>query len=98
VKEVKSLSGVNVTTAYTYDLLGRLTGLTDPLGSQWVYTYDALGRRTSASDPDLGLWTYSYDAKGRLVRQTVSNRTPAKALVNRTYEAHNGLRTEGTST
>jgi RHS repeat-associated protein len=70
VKEVRTLNGESVPTSYNYDLLGRLTGITDPLGNQWTYSYDALGRRISASDPDLGVWSYGYDAKGRLVSQT----------------------------
>ena len=41
-------------TEFGFDLLGRLTKITDPAGQIWIYGYDALGNRTSASDPGLG--------------------------------------------
>jgi RHS repeat-associated protein len=64
------LGAMTVSTRYQYDLLGRLTGLTDHDDNQWTYTYDSLGRRTAVSDPDLGNWSYVYDAAGRLTDQT----------------------------
>jgi RHS repeat-associated protein len=75
VREDRLLNSASVSTRYQYDLLGRLTGLTDNAGNQWAYTYDSLGRRLTASDPDLGLapandWTYQYDDAGQLVEQT----------------------------
>ncbi|MER8753982.1 hypothetical protein NKH57_33305, partial [Mesorhizobium sp. M1050] len=67
---VRDIGGLNLPETRTYDLLGRLIGVTDPGGSTWTYTYDMLGNRLSASDPDLGTWTYIYDAANRLVSQT----------------------------
>jgi RHS repeat-associated protein len=69
IRSDRTLGGATVSTHYQYDLLGRLTGLTDNAGNQWSYTYDSLGRRLSANDPDLGAWTYSYDDAGRLTLQ-----------------------------
>jgi RHS repeat-associated protein len=72
-----------VTTRYTRDVLGRITGVTDPKLNQWSYSFDQLGRRTQVSDPDLGTWNYTYDAASRLVTQT-----DAKAQVTTlTYDA-----------
>jgi RHS repeat-associated protein len=59
-----------VITRYTRDLLGRVVGVTDPLGNQWAYAYDQRGNRIAVNDPDLGIWSYIYDAAGRLTSQT----------------------------
>ena len=68
---VQSMLGGAVITEYrTYDVLGRLTNVTDTDGARWAYTYDLLGNRLTASDPDLGSWSYAYDNDSRLVRQT----------------------------
>ncbi len=83
IRTDRLLGSTTVTTKYQYDLLDRLTGLTDHAGNQWTYTYDSLGRRTAVSDPDLGDWSYVYDAAGRLTDQT-----DAKGQVTRlTYDA-----------
>ncbi|WP_198032228.1 RHS repeat-associated core domain-containing protein [Mesorhizobium sp. LNHC252B00] len=66
---VRDFAGLQLADIRTFDLLGRLIGVTDPGGSTWTYTYDMLGNRLSASDPDLGTWTYVYDAANRLVSQ-----------------------------
>lgn len=60
------------TTRITRNLLGRVTGITDPIGAVWSNVWDSLGRRLTAVDPDLGTWTYTYDAAGRLLTQTDS--------------------------
>jgi RHS repeat-associated protein len=69
IRSDEKLGAATVSTSYQYDLLGRLTGLTDNAGNQWSYTYDSLGRRLTANDPDLGAWTYAYDDAGRLTLQ-----------------------------
>ncbi|RUY14443.1 hypothetical protein EN991_18325, partial [Mesorhizobium sp. M7A.F.Ca.US.005.03.2.1] len=58
---IRDVGGLNLPESRSYDLLGRLIGVTDPGGSTWTYTYDMLGNRLSASDADLGTWTYVYD-------------------------------------
>ncbi|MER9934316.1 RHS repeat-associated core domain-containing protein [Mesorhizobium sp. M0088] len=70
VQIVRDLGGLGLTESRSYDLLGRLIGVTDPGGSNWTYSYDLLGNRLSASDPDLGSWSYVYDAANRLISQT----------------------------
>ncbi|MDX8525883.1 RHS repeat-associated core domain-containing protein [Mesorhizobium sp. MSK_1335] len=67
---VRDNGGLNLGEARSYDALGRLTGVTDPGGSNWSYAYDMQGNRLSATDPDLGTWSYVYDAANRLVSQT----------------------------
>ncbi|RUX48309.1 hypothetical protein EN994_21170, partial [Mesorhizobium sp. M7A.F.Ca.CA.002.09.1.1] len=67
---VRDVGGLNLPEGRSYDLLGRLIGVTDPGGSSWSYSYDLLGNRLSASDPDLGTWTYVYDAANPLISQT----------------------------
>lgn len=66
----RGLNGVNYSTRYSYDLLGRMTGIQDAAGNNWSYTYDSLGRKTVANDPDLGRWTYQYDNADRLTQVT----------------------------
>lgn len=63
------VDGVLQTTRYEYDLLGKLTRLTDALNSQTHITYDALGRRTALDDPNVGKFQYKYDGEGRLIEQ-----------------------------
>jgi len=71
---------------YTYDSLGRRTGMVTRDG-QWVYTYDASGQLTHAvfnstnpaiANQDL---TYEYDAAGNRVR-TVHNGTSVTYATN----------------
>jgi RHS repeat-associated protein len=52
--------GPALTTRYTYDRSGNLTGVTDPAGTQWQYWYDLLGRKIKTSDPDAGVSETTY--------------------------------------
>ena len=56
-------------TTYGYDPLGRLTKITDALGSVTRITYDAQDRRTKLEDPNTGTFGYQYDDAGRLISQ-----------------------------
>jgi len=53
-------------TQYEYDLLGRVTTVTNPKGDVTSYTYDDFGRVASKSMPDLGTVSYAYDALGNM--------------------------------
>jgi len=53
------------TTAYAYDELYRLTGVTHPNGDTQSYTYDAMGDRPSMTDSG-GPTTYTYDDAGQM--------------------------------
>lgn len=70
VKDQRLVSGGVQETQFTYDLLGRLTGMTDALGNAWSWTFDSLGRNRVKNDPDSGTWTLGYDDAGRLTTQT----------------------------
>jgi YD repeat-containing protein len=61
------------TTAYQYNLLGKLVKVTDANGNIRHFSYDALGNRLlaqdlhSASDVSFGSWAYVYDANNNLI-------------------------------
>lgn len=57
------------TTTYAYDLMNRLTQVTDNAGNTIVMAYDWLGRKTDLTDPDLGHWIYLWDQAGNLKYQ-----------------------------
>ncbi len=70
IQQERSLGGSPVYTDYSYDLLGRMTGMEDAAGNTWVWEFDSLGRMLSKDDPDSGVWTYAYDDAGRQTSQT----------------------------
>lgn len=49
------------TMRYTYDLAGRMTGMTDHKGNVWGWTYDLRGNQIAIDDPDKGAAQISYD-------------------------------------
>ena len=56
-------------TAYAYDALGNLTGVTQ--GSQTrSFAYDSLSRLRSARNPESGTIAYTYDNNGNLTERT----------------------------
>ena len=69
-------TGAHQDTTYSYDKLGRMVGMTDPVGNGWSYTFDRQGRQTQSIDPDKGTTTSTYDAAGRL-----SSTTDARGVV-----------------
>ena len=70
VRKEEPLGAATVKTDYTYDDLGRLTGIADDVENSWSYTHDSLGRTLTVDDPDLGVWTKTYDDAGQLETQT----------------------------
>ena len=60
----------NVTTNYTYDLVGNLLSLTDANGNAIQSDYDALNRLVRQTDAAQLVTTYAYDANDNLVAQT----------------------------
>ncbi len=70
VRKEEPLGAATVKTDYTYDDLGRLTGIADDVENTWAYTHDSLGRTLTVDDPDLGVWTKTYDLAGQLETQT----------------------------
>jgi RHS repeat-associated protein len=97
----QSLTVNGVTTHYSYDAAGQLTGFSRSDGRQASYDYDAAGNRKSlrrglqatpfVSGPldqllSAGGTTYAYDADGNLV-----GRTDAAGSTTVTYDAENRL-------
>ena len=76
-------SGTALTTAYTYDGMGRLTAETDARGNTTAYTYDVRGRVTAVTSPDGSVTTYAYDAANN--RTTVT--APGREAVVYVYDA-----------
>ncbi|MGV2974287.1 RHS repeat domain-containing protein [Roseibium alexandrii] len=60
-------------TTFSYDVLNRMTGIVDPVGSGWVYEYDGHGNRIVINDPNLGCQNLSYDAALRLKDHRYAN-------------------------
>jgi RHS repeat-associated protein len=51
---------------YDRDLVGRITGITDPLGHTWTRTYDDAGRLVTIEGPAGTRVDYGYDAHFRV--------------------------------
>ena len=82
---IEDPSGLNYTTAYSYDGHNDLTGViqgtqqTCQIGSNWYsrcFQYDSLGRMTQGTTPESGTVNYTYDSdsfcgtsKGDLVKR-----------------------------
>jgi RHS repeat-associated protein len=87
-------SPVPVTTTYTYDPDGNVTGIADAMGHSWSKSYDNLNRLTSeTSHPSMFsqiTTSYGYD--------TVGNRTSLTDglghITSYTYDSRNRLSTE----
>ncbi len=56
-----------ITTALSYDLLGRKTAMDDPDKGQWAYTYNGFGELTSQTDAKGQRSAMGYDGLGRMV-------------------------------
>jgi RHS repeat-associated protein len=54
-------------TTYTYDVLNRLTSITNNKSQTTSFTYDALGRRTSMTHANGVVTSYTYDAASQLL-------------------------------
>ena len=73
---------------YTYDMLDRVTSITNPFGQVVTFTYDPLSRRTRMSYPNGTQSSYAYDAAGRIgqvLHQRVAGQT-AIAFTNYVYD------------
>ena len=70
VKLVEDPDELHVETRYGYDILGRLTTITDHSGNEISYVFDNMGRKLQSNDPDMGTWSYVYDDAGNLIEQT----------------------------
>lgn len=55
-----------IRTIYEYDLLDRLTSVTNPMGDVTSYCYDVMGNMTGMTDAMKRSSTYTYDVEGNL--------------------------------
>jgi len=60
------------TTSYDRDELGRVTGVTDPVGGHYALTRDDAGRVVSVDFPNGVSEAYTYDSAGRPLTVTVA--------------------------
>ena len=58
------------TTYYAYDLTGRLSGITNPLGEEMLFTYNKGGQVEKVRLNGRILWTNAYDENGNLTERT----------------------------
>jgi YD repeat-containing protein len=65
LKDVPDTLSFVLDATYSYDLLGRLTGMTNPSGIPTSFSYDALGRTVSESTNGYTK-SFSYDSGGRM--------------------------------
>jgi len=65
-----SSAGLTLTTAMTYDRLGRKIGMSDPDKGAWTYKYNALGELIEQVDAKGQVQKLFYDAMGRMWKRT----------------------------
>jgi RHS repeat-associated protein len=85
-----SMTTLDGTTTYKYDLIGQLTGVTYPDGRHVSYEYDEAGNRITITDDgaptdyttnemnqyaQMGDVTYTYDADGNMISKTDATST-----------------------
>lgn len=63
----ETIGGVTTAYGYSYDLAGRLTGVTENSAPNAAYSYDSNGNRLTFTGPG-GTVTGSYDAQDRLLQ------------------------------
>ena len=74
ISEVRGHGSANVTTSFTYDALGNLTSVTDPLNHVTTRTYDQMGRVVKIEVPVDGtpannlVTEYAYNAFGNVAK------------------------------
>ncbi len=83
--------GLDATTQYQYDKLGRVTVMTDAEGHQELYQYNSFGQR-SAMRNKLGGWTYyQYDKRGLLTQEQLNIDTFDSAGNRKSWHIHNNF-------
>ncbi len=89
-------STTSATTTYAWNLLGKMTKLTDALGNIRNFTYDTIGRLTgsedlhAAGDTTFGTTSRQYDNASNLIQQY----SPLGLATSYTYDALNRVLTE----
>lgn len=92
----KANGATQVTTQYTRDTLGRITGKTETIAGvtdNYSYSYDLIGRLTNVQKNGTVSEAYTYDANGNRLNANVNG--VAKSA---TYDAHDRLKQYGGTT
>jgi len=88
---------VRNSSTYTYDHLGRVTSVVDPLGFTTSRTYDGASNTLTLTQPVTatisGTTTYTYDARGNLLTETVPIDATTTVTTVNSYNATNDLLT-----
>jgi len=74
------------TISYEYDVLNRLTKVTDYSGSITTYSYDNAGRRTGMNYPNGVSTVYTYDDASRLLKLENKKTTAVLSSYEYTYD------------
>ena len=91
--------GANQATAYSYDGLGQLSTVTDPLGRKTQYHYDPNGNLLTLTDPTGRITTRSYDAANQWTGTDYSDpATPDVSNVSYDADGQRTAMTDGTGT
>ncbi|MFM6674704.1 MAG: lectin-like domain-containing protein, partial [Dolichospermum sp.] len=74
---VENIDKLNQKTSYSYDALGNLLSVVDPLGNKTENKYDTRNRLIETIDPDSGITKFTYDLSNNLTSVTdpVNNKT-----------------------
>ena len=68
--DLTNVTGPDIGYTFTYDTLGRITGVTDTRGYSLAYAYNDLGQRTQVTLPGSQTIAYAYDTGNRLSNLT----------------------------
>jgi len=81
-----------ITTSYTYDNAGQLTGATLPDGTTLGYSYDAAHRLTGVTDAKGNTVTYTLDGMGNKTSEKVKDSSGTlQRNITRVYDALNRI-------
>ncbi|MEM7414549.1 MAG: RHS repeat-associated core domain-containing protein [Gemmatimonadota bacterium] len=85
-------------TTYSYDVQGRISSITGPLGDTYGYTYNLNDQVTKRTFPGAGGGTmWAYDSEGRVTRHVVSVGVASDSTldVSMTYQKNGLLKSTG---
>ncbi|MEK4063786.1 MULTISPECIES: RHS repeat domain-containing protein [unclassified Paenibacillus] len=77
-----------ITERYSYDIIGNLTGYTDPMnhlneaGVTTLYSYNALNQLTGVKDALNQTTRYSYDGNGQISKVTIQGKGESEQTLN----------------
>ena len=72
-------AGLHLTTSVAHDALGRVTGVTDPRGNDWLYAYNPLDQCVQVQSPAMPQrisMNFTIDAGGRVARCDLDHLAP----------------------